>query len=134
MNNETARKNMELVLQLREASERHSQISQELADQASAIGDEIEAFFQAGEASDDEHDRPVSVQVMDRRETSSFDRLAAAVAEQQDMEEAEKRPPITNSGVRVIRTQRPVEKPGFWTRIASFWTERTPERRLPVGW
>lgn len=141
MNNETARKNLQLVLQLRQASERHAQMSKELADQASEISKEVDAFLDdnrsATEPSGDERARPASLEVLERRETPSFDRLAAAFAEQHEGVEADRihrRAPVADSGVAVIRTQRPVEKPALWARVATWWADRSPARRLPAGW
>ena len=137
MNNEIARERLKLAAELREASERHLEWSRDLGNQAVEIDREVQAFFQPSEPAEAEHYRPVSVQVMDRREPPSFERLAAAVAEQHHRVEAgesRRRPPVADSGVAVIRTQHPVEQPNIWTRIAAWWAERSSQRRLPVGW
>ena len=141
MNNEIAHERLKLVVELRKASERYLEISRDFDNQADEINREIEAYYAAEssgtEPSDDEHDRPASVQVLDRRDPPSFERLAAAVAEQQDRVEAGKsrrRPPVADNSVLVIRTQHPVVQPNIWTRITTWWAERSSERSLPVGW
>ncbi len=46
MNGEMARERLKLAVEMKEASDRHAQISQEFADQAIEINREFEAFYQ----------------------------------------------------------------------------------------
>ncbi len=140
MTEDEAREQLKLAMDLSEAAKRCAKESEQFAADALDINKRVEAFYQAQDRKDDASEdelRPSCLEVMERRDAPTFDRLAAAVAGGIDRVESgdlQRRPPITDSGVLVMRTPGPAEKPGMWTRIVDWWSERSLQRRSPVGW
>ena len=122
MNNETA-------------SERHSQISQEFADQAFEINREVEAHYEDDRARMEASEavrRPASLQVMPPLSHPSFERVAAAAAEDRLRVEAEGRRTIGDQPDLINHAPEVAENRWSWRRIYEWFAARYAEPSLPA--
>ena len=138
MNNEVVQERLKLAVELRNASDRYAQISQEFADQAFEINREVEDHYAAQNARTEASEavrRPTSLRVMEPRQQPSFQRVAAAVAVDRLVVEAEtqhRRSTIADRDGLVIDAPDIAEKPRLLRRISEWWTARYAEPSLPA--